>query len=418
MAWSKSEFDHRVEALANPMLRRVLLAIFLGLTALFVYSATHLKVDAGFSKMVPLEHEYMRTFTEYQKTFGGANRVLVALRVKGAEGRHLHARVHARAERCNRRRVLHSRRRPGDRDLAVHAQRSLHRGRRRGVFRRQRGTRVVPRHAGRPRHRAPERAQVGQRRTAGGQRLPRRLDPRRAARGRSGFRAAAELPCRRQSARGGARQVRRATGSTCTSSASPRRSAISPKVPSACSRSSVSPSSSRRFSCTSTTGPCGSPALALVAALMPVVWLLGLLPILGYGIDPMSILVPFLIFSIGVSHAVQMTNVRKQATLMGLDSQDAALNAFLELFIPGSVALLHQRARLPRDHAHQDRRRPGARHHRLPRRRADDPDEQDPPADPAVVHTGSSPAAAAGDPPLRCGMARDLGVCRAARRGW
>jgi predicted RND superfamily exporter protein len=81
-------------------------------------------------------------------------------------------------------------------------------------------------------------------------------------------------------------------------------------------------------------------ALALVAALMPVIWLLGLLPILGYGIDPMSILVPFLIFSIGVSHAVQMTNVRKQATLMGLDSQDAALNAFLELFIPGSVALL------------------------------------------------------------------------------
>ncbi len=68
------------------MLRRVLLAFFLLLTVALVYSATQLRVDAGFSKMVPLEHEYMRTFTEYQKTFGGANRVLVALRVKGAGG--------------------------------------------------------------------------------------------------------------------------------------------------------------------------------------------------------------------------------------------------------------------------------------------------------------------------------------------
>ena len=48
--------------------------------------------------------------------------------------------------------------------------------------------------------------------------------------------------------------------------------------------------------------------VALLVALLPVVWLLGLLPLLGLGIDPMSVLVPFLIFSIGVSHAVQMRN--------------------------------------------------------------------------------------------------------------
>lgn len=57
--------------------------------------------------------------------------------------------------------------------------------------------------------------------------------------------------------------------------------------------------------------------LALVVALLPVGWLLGLLPLLGYGIDPMSILVPFLIFSIGVSHAVQMTNAWKQEVVQG-----------------------------------------------------------------------------------------------------
>lgn len=40
--------------------------------------------------------------------------------------------------------------------------------------------------------------------------------------------------------------------------------------------------------------------LALLVALLPVVWLLGLLAAMGFGIDPMSILVPFLVFSIGV----------------------------------------------------------------------------------------------------------------------
>lgn len=32
--------------------------------------------------------------------------------------------------------------------------------------------------------------------------------------------------------------------------------------------------------------------VALLVALLPVIWLLGLLPVLGLGIDPMSILVP------------------------------------------------------------------------------------------------------------------------------
>jgi predicted RND superfamily exporter protein len=80
--------------------------------------------------------------------------------------------------------------------------------------------------------------------------------------------------------------------------------------------------------------------VALVVALLPVVWLLGLLPLLGLGIDPMSILVPFLIFSIGVSHAVQMTNAWKQDVLAGASAQDAAHAAFCKIFIPGSLALL------------------------------------------------------------------------------
>lgn len=80
--------------------------------------------------------------------------------------------------------------------------------------------------------------------------------------------------------------------------------------------------------------------VALFVALLPVVWLLGLLPLLGLGIDPMSILVPFLIFSIGVSHAVQMTNAWKQQVLAGSDSVTAAKAAFSTIFIPGALALL------------------------------------------------------------------------------
>lgn len=80
--------------------------------------------------------------------------------------------------------------------------------------------------------------------------------------------------------------------------------------------------------------------LALLVATLPVIWLLGLLPLLGLGIDPMSILVPFLIFSIGVSHAVQMTNAWKQDVMSGIGSKAAAEDAFCKLAIPGTVALL------------------------------------------------------------------------------
>ena len=80
--------------------------------------------------------------------------------------------------------------------------------------------------------------------------------------------------------------------------------------------------------------------LAIAVALLPVIWLLGILPLIGYGIDPMSVLVPFLIFSIGVSHAVQMTNAWKQDVMAGYSARQAAENAFRKLAIPGIMALL------------------------------------------------------------------------------
>ena len=79
---------------------------------------------------------------------------------------------------------------------------------------------------------------------------------------------------------------------------------------------------------------------ALVVALLPVLWLIGILPLIGFGIDPMSILVPFLIFSIGVSHAVQMTNAWRQEVVGGASAVEASRRSFRKLFVPGAVALL------------------------------------------------------------------------------
>ena len=80
--------------------------------------------------------------------------------------------------------------------------------------------------------------------------------------------------------------------------------------------------------------------IALAVAMTPVLWLLGTLPLLGFGIDPLSILVPFLIFSIGVSHAVQMTKTWEREVVGGADPLTAARRAFGKLFIPGTFALL------------------------------------------------------------------------------
>ena len=42
--------------------------------------------------------------------------------------------------------------------------------------------------------------------------------------------------------------------------------------------------------------------LPLVCSLTSLVWQFGMLKVLGFGLDPLAILVPFLVFAIGVSH--------------------------------------------------------------------------------------------------------------------
>ena len=78
----------------------------------------------------------------------------------------------------------------------------------------------------------------------------------------------------------------------------------------------------------------------LVASLTSVVWQFGLLTFLGYGLDPLAVLVPFLIFAIGVSHGVQQINVVTAELEAGADGMAAARSAFSRLFVPGSMALV------------------------------------------------------------------------------
>lgn len=80
--------------------------------------------------------------------------------------------------------------------------------------------------------------------------------------------------------------------------------------------------------------------LPLICSLTAVIWQLGLLTVIGFGLDPMSILVPFLVFAIGVSHGVQIINAVKRRVMDGQSTKAASASAFRSLLVPGGVALL------------------------------------------------------------------------------
>lgn len=83
-----------------------------------------------------------------------------------------------------------------------------------------------------------------------------------------------------------------------------------------------------------------STILLVSIAVIGVVWLLGLMQILGYALDPYSILVPFLIFAIGLSHGTQKMNGVLQDIGRGTHKYVAARYTFRRLFLTGLTALL------------------------------------------------------------------------------
>ncbi|MDO9320575.1 MAG: RND family transporter [Pseudomonas sp.] len=78
----------------------------------------------------------------------------------------------------------------------------------------------------------------------------------------------------------------------------------------------------------------------LVTTLVAVVWQLGLMHLVGFGLDPYSMLVPFLIFAIGISHGVQKINGIAQHSSDAENALTAARRTFRQLFLPGMIAIL------------------------------------------------------------------------------
>ncbi|HJX30431.1 MAG TPA: MMPL family transporter [Thermodesulfobacteriota bacterium] len=80
--------------------------------------------------------------------------------------------------------------------------------------------------------------------------------------------------------------------------------------------------------------------LIVACSLVAVLWLLGFLPLLGFDLDPYSVLVPFLVFAIGMSHGSQKMNGIMQDIGRGTHRVVAARYTFRRLFTAGLTALL------------------------------------------------------------------------------
>jgi hypothetical protein len=318
--------------------RRALLAVFAVATLLLAWSATALKVDSGFNKMIPLEHPYMQTFTEHQATFGGANRVIVALVQK--QGDIFNAGFFDRLKQVTDdvfflpgvdRSTVTSLYTPNVRFIEI-------------VEDGFAGGNVIPPEfqgtvadLDRVRRNLLKSGYVGRlvANDFSGALVSAELlefDPASGA--RLDYRQVAEqlemLRARHETADTGVHIIgfAKAVGDIADGAVS---------VIGFFAVAFVISGLLLYFYC----GSRRLTALTLACALVPVVWLLGLLPLLGYGIDPMSILVPFLIFSIGVSHAVQMGNAwRHEVAVNGAAPLPAARRAFARLLVPGSAALM------------------------------------------------------------------------------
>ena len=331
--------DKLIQAVSNFVFgqRKPLLVLFAILTVLFAASASRLAVDAGFAKMVPLEHPYMKVYRDYEKVFGSANRVAIAIVQKDGDifNKEYMAKLKALTDDVF---LLNGVDRPSVKSLFTPNTRFIE-----VIEEGFAGGNVIPAtFQGTDADLKQVRANV-QKSSEIGRTVATdftgalvvagllEVDPQ-SGRRLDYFQVSAKLEELRRKYEGpnhsvhiigfakavgdireGARGVLMFFGIAFVITAGLMLYFVKDLK---------------------LTG------VALVVAMMPVLWLLGTLPILGYGIDPLSILVPFLIFSIGVSHAVQMVRTWEREVVAGTDSLTAARRAFSRLFIPGTFALL------------------------------------------------------------------------------
>ena len=80
--------------------------------------------------------------------------------------------------------------------------------------------------------------------------------------------------------------------------------------------------------------------LVISCSLTSLIWQFGTLRLLGFSLDPLGVLVPFLVFAIGVSHGIQQINHIVRELSHGATSTEAARHSFSGLLVPGTLALV------------------------------------------------------------------------------
>ncbi len=78
----------------------------------------------------------------------------------------------------------------------------------------------------------------------------------------------------------------------------------------------------------------------LVVGICAVVWQMGILVVLGYGLNAYSMLVPFLTFAMAISHSLQKISAMAVELKPNTTPLEAARRAFLAIYVPGITALL------------------------------------------------------------------------------
>ena len=317
--------------------RKIWLIIFALMTAVFAFFASQLRVDAGFNKMVPLKHPYMKVYKEYESVFGGANRVAIALVQKDGD---IYNKVFMEKLKALSNEVfnLDGIDKPSVKSLFTPNTRFIE-----VVEEGFAGGNVVPAtFQGSDADLAMVRANV-QKSSEIGRTVATdfsgalvaagllELDPSTGQR-LDYFKVAKQLEELRAKYEGPNHTLHIIGFAKATGDIADGAKGVILFFGVAFAITAVLMLwFVKDFKLT---------AVALLVAMMPVLWLLGTLPIIGFGIDPLSILVPFLIFSIGVSHAVQMTKTWEREVIAGANSLAAARNAFAKLFVPGTLALL------------------------------------------------------------------------------
>ena len=79
--------------------------------------------------------------------------------------------------------------------------------------------------------------------------------------------------------------------------------------------------------------------LPLISSSFAVLWSLGIARMLGIKLDPMTTIVPFLVFAIGVSHGIQMVKRYQEQCLIHEEGYYAAFHSLSGLMVPGVIAL-------------------------------------------------------------------------------